>query len=394
MMKHSSILKWGHNHRNSAKGTRTWIHPPEALQQGHVAYLVKFLGNTEVDQPKGIDVVKEGIKKLKFTQQLRRSEGAKTPKIELTISVDGVAIQEPKNKRIYHQYPLHRISYCADDKSDKKFFSFIAKEADSDKHSCFVFVSDKLAEEITLTIGQAFDLAYRRFLETSGKDLEMRKKVMILQKRVQELEKENGELNNRLLELQRSGTTNGQSTSLKFVNGTSTPFDKSFKTPSVQSPPKVPARNFEDTKLSPSQELLQSVDFSNGPTVGRRLENLLLEDEDDFDPRADIPRTLQNGSTNNGHHENNLNNNNNSDRDIFGAPPFVPGGPGRVVDGTQNEGGDPFGMGDFTVVKDYETAIGVIDKKLSEMRAGFSRGLSFGNDDFSLEGLGPSPKSN
>ena len=67
----------------------------------------------------------------------------------------------------YLKSNFSRISYCADDKAEKRFFSFIAKEADSDKHTCFVFVSDKLAEEITLTIGQAFDLAYKRFL--SGK---------------------------------------------------------------------------------------------------------------------------------------------------------------------------------------------------------------------------------
>lgn len=129
------------------------------------------MGSTEVDQPKGIEVVKEGIRKLKFTQQLRKAEGNKIPKVELTISIDGVAIQEPKTKvcsfflfclnfhspfppvfllfsvcfqRIMHQYPLHRISYCADDKGEKKFFSFIAKEADTEKHVCFVFVSDKL----------------------------------------------------------------------------------------------------------------------------------------------------------------------------------------------------------------------------------------------------------
>ena len=134
-----------------------------------------------MDQPKGIEVVKEGIRKLKFTQQLKKSEGTKTPKVELTISVDGLAIQEPKSKKIQHQYPLHRwggclllwshllilncrISYCADDKAEKRFFSFIAKEADSDIHTCYVFVSDKLAEDITLTMGQAFDLAYQRFL--------------------------------------------------------------------------------------------------------------------------------------------------------------------------------------------------------------------------------------
>lgn len=71
-----------------------------------------------------------------------------------------------------YQFPLHRISYCADDKGAKKYFSFIAKggstvngvnghDAILEKHECFVFISTKLASEITLTIGQAFDLAYR-----------------------------------------------------------------------------------------------------------------------------------------------------------------------------------------------------------------------------------------
>jgi len=47
---------------------------------------------------------------------------------------------------------------CRGHKGEKKFFNFIAKEEDAERHTCFVFVSDKLAEEITLTIGQAFDL--------------------------------------------------------------------------------------------------------------------------------------------------------------------------------------------------------------------------------------------
>lgn len=43
------------------------------------------------------------------------------------------------------------------------------------------------AEEITLTIGQAFDLAYRKFLESGGKDVETRKQIAGLQKRVSKL---------------------------------------------------------------------------------------------------------------------------------------------------------------------------------------------------------------
>lgn len=100
-----------------------------------------------------------------------------------------------------HQYPLHRISYCADDKGEKKFFSFIAKEEGAERHTCFVFVSDKLAEEITLTIGQAFDLAYRRFLETSGKDLETQRRCMILQQKIKRLEHENNVYRQRLQDI-------------------------------------------------------------------------------------------------------------------------------------------------------------------------------------------------
>lgn len=100
-----------------------------------------------------------------------------------------------------HQYPLHRISYCADDKGEKKFFSFIAKEEDAERHTCFVFVSDKLAEEITLTIGQAFGLAYRRFLDTSGKDLEAQRRCMVLQQKIWRLEHENNVFRQRLQDI-------------------------------------------------------------------------------------------------------------------------------------------------------------------------------------------------
>ena len=111
-------------------------------------FIFQFLGDIEVEQPKGIEVVKQGVQKLKFNQQLKKAESGsgntKMPKMELTISVNGVTIQDPKSKEVKHEYPLHRISYCADDKEEKRFFSFIAKDEHSNKHTCFVFLSDKL----------------------------------------------------------------------------------------------------------------------------------------------------------------------------------------------------------------------------------------------------------
>ncbi|XP_035219192.1 PTB domain-containing engulfment adapter protein 1-like [Stegodyphus dumicola] len=369
MIRQSNLLKWAHNNKNNVKnGTnKSWIHPPEALQNGHVAYLVKFLGNTEVDQPKGIDVVKDGIRKLKFNQQLKKAEGAKTPKVEVTISIDGVAIQDPKSKQIFHQYPLHRISYCANDKSDKKFFSFIAKEEHGDKHMCFVFASDKLAEDITLTIGEAFDLAYRKFLDTSGKDLETKMQLMIMQKKVQKLEKENAMLKQRIAEMtsENGNVKNGQSPqNLMHLNGETT-------VPRHQSAIESGYNNIlqqnvtnnlaKSTPTSPSQELFNLVSFSNTPSVGTKLENLALDDLEDFNPRENITNGNK-GST--------------VKTDIFGAPPFNP----------KQTSTDPFGMDDFSTIPihamDLENAIGEIDKKIFEMRDGFQRGISFGNDDF------------
>ena len=459
-MRNSTLLKWAQNSANSKNQTskngtsRNWIHPSDALQKGHIAYLVKYLGSTDVDQPKGIEVVKEAICKLKFNQQLRKSEGTKTPKVELTISIDGVAIQEPKTKtspkRIMHQYPLHRISYCADDKGEKKFFSFIAKEEDAERHTCFVFVSDKLAEEITLTIGQAFDLAYRRFLETSGKDLEAQRRCMVLQQKIKRLEHENNVYRQRLQDIAAikgsadvsaylsqhnlpdilhvpGGVPSNETTQ---VNGTSSKpsslgsnSDANGNTSNgSQQPPPVPPRSFEKT----FDDNFLGSEPAPTPSVGTKLEGLLMDEfEEDFNPRAyeSAANGLPNHQTNhssllNGQVSANSNffaqsngttspppllapppkakdsrRQNGVKEDLFGSIPFNP----TPSVNAKSEFNDPFEMGEFgapTAIfnpsqQELENAIGLLDKKLLEMKDGFSRGLAIDTDDFSLESLDP-----
>lgn len=175
------------NRAFSRKKDKTWMHTPEALSKHYIPYNAKFLGSTEVEQPKGTEVVRDAVRKLKFARHIKKSEGQKIPKVELQISIYGVKILEPKTKEIQHNCQLHRISFCADDKTDKRIFTFICKDSESNKHLCYVFDSEKCAEEITLTIGQAFDLAYRKFLESGGKDVETRKQIAGMQKRVSKL---------------------------------------------------------------------------------------------------------------------------------------------------------------------------------------------------------------
>ncbi|XP_071977087.1 PTB domain-containing engulfment adapter protein 1 isoform X4 [Engystomops pustulosus] len=171
------------NRAFNRKKDKSWMHTPEALSKNLIAYNAKFLGSTEVEQPKGTEVVRDAVRKLKFARHIKKSEGRKTPKVELQISIYGVKILEPKSKEVLYNCQLHRISFCADDKTDKRIFTFICKDSESNKHLCYVFDSEKCAEEITLTIGQAFDLAYRKFLESGGKDVETRKQIAGLQNR-------------------------------------------------------------------------------------------------------------------------------------------------------------------------------------------------------------------
>uniref|UniRef100_A0A3Q3VUY7 PTB domain-containing engulfment adapter protein 1 n=1 Tax=Mola mola TaxID=94237 RepID=A0A3Q3VUY7_MOLML len=183
-----------------AVSDKTWMHTPEALAKHYIPYNAKCLGNTEVEAPKGTEVVKDAVRKLKFQRHIKKSEGLKTPKVELQISIYGVKILDPKTKDVLHNCQLHRISFCADDKTDKRIFTFICKDSESNKHLCYF--ETHLAEEITLTIGQAFDLAYKKFLESGGKDVETRKQIGSLQKRIQELETENSELKQQLQNLE------------------------------------------------------------------------------------------------------------------------------------------------------------------------------------------------
>ncbi|XP_055623078.1 PTB domain-containing adapter protein ced-6 [Toxorhynchites rutilus septentrionalis] len=337
----STLMFWNKQNSNNQNGSdakntkngRNWLHAPDVLVNGHVAYLVKFLGSTPVEQAKGIEVVKEAIRRLQFTQQMKKAEGGsnvKTKKVEITVSVDGVAIQEPRTQTILHQFPLHKISYCADEKGVKKFFSFIAKtgtttpslSANSDdthssnstdqdgQHECFVFISNKLASDITLTIGQAFDLAYRRYVSDSGKTVEASKlqtqnkqlenTVNVYRQRLKDLSElvPKSDLDKLLLRLglrdicEVPVLENSIENHTATVNGSKTPdlgIDVSLPNNDDQllietSPkhfaPMVPPRNIQN-QISSTIEAFK-------PSSGTKSEGLLLnsDSDSDFDPRA------------------------------------------------------------------------------------------------------------
>ncbi|KAL5009900.1 hypothetical protein ScPMuIL_012205 [Solemya velum] len=387
--------------KNMQSVNKSWVHPPESLLKGHIVYNVKFLGESEVDGPKGTDIIKEAVRKRKFNKHIKRAEGQKTPRVELTISADGVAIQDPKTKELKYQYPLHRISYCADDKTDKRIVTFIAKAADSNKHFCFVFDSDKCAEEITLTIGQAFDLAYRRFLET-GKDSDIKKQYLLLQKKLQNVEDENKALRKRISDLELL-KDRGDLEEYKRINHIAEVGEVEVASPDA-SLDQIQAPNLTLASVSldesstddapptpPGSDLLVSVGEAEAvSTVGRRLEGLILED-----PPQTNGVVNGNGQTNqaqllspppaSGRSRSHVHTNLNTPQqtNTRANPAFDPFG----TDFSSSGSDDPFGMGTFNPASPtMDKAIQNLGNK-DNLMGGFNQGLSF--DDFSLDDLDP-----
>ncbi|XP_022231852.1 PTB domain-containing adapter protein ced-6 isoform X2 [Drosophila obscura] len=334
----------GDSKSESKNGKRNWLHTPEQLINGHAVYLVKFFGNLSVDQPKGIEVVKEAIRKLQFAQQMKKAATGtqeKFTKLEITISIKGVAIQEPRTHKILHQFPLYNISYCADEKGVKKFFSFIAKTVKTreggetttttnghtngsgslkteETHECFVFISNKLASDITLTIGQAFDLAYRKYMDSTEKTNlskaqqqinHLQQTVSLYKERLSELSAKlpKAELDAMLFKLgikdileapPSNELQNGIDASAEALSNGKLDEDKLLidtisTTASVHSAspnsflPIVPPRNNLSSQISIS-----------GKSNSQKMDELLLnsDSDSDFDPRAEETTQDSNGS--------------------------------------------------------------------------------------------------
>jgi len=146
------------------------------------------------------------------------------------------------------------------------------------------------------------------------------------------------------------------------------------RTDMLFSLPPIPPRSFEGKAGNESVIVPQNMD------------GIHLEIDDDFDPRSDDSSIKNNNAKNDTLEpisflppsQPSTIGIQNKDKDVFGAEPF----------GTIS---DPFGMDDFGRVvasqSEQELNSSLLDYRLTEMREGFSRGLSFGGDDFKIDPL-------
>merc|ERR1711994_538934 len=148
-------------------------------------------------------------------------------------------------------------------------------------------------------IGQAFELAYKKYLDTSGKELETQKQLLTLQKRIEILENENSQLKSRLRDVSK---IKGEQDIQEYLatNKLNDICEVTVVVPGAAvnsaSDQKSGKTEFADNESVNEKSLISSeqndsnqlISFGGNAGVDEKLDGLSLDDlnDDDFNPRG------------------------------------------------------------------------------------------------------------
>uniref|UniRef100_A0A8U7MF89 Uncharacterized protein n=1 Tax=Corvus moneduloides TaxID=1196302 RepID=A0A8U7MF89_CORMO len=151
------LARHGLGLRRGRKLPESWGDMQEPLLEG-MCFTLKYLGMTLVEKPKGEDMAAAAIRRIVATA---RVGARKFQKVILTVSPRGISLQDADTKEMVENISIYRISYCTTDKLQNKVFAYVAQSQESGALECHAFLSPKkkIAQAVTLTVAQAFQMA-------------------------------------------------------------------------------------------------------------------------------------------------------------------------------------------------------------------------------------------
>ncbi|XP_074942403.1 low density lipoprotein receptor adapter protein 1-like isoform X1 [Phalacrocorax aristotelis] len=151
------LARHGLGLRRRRKLPESWADMQEPLLDG-MCFTLKYLGMTLVEKPKGEDMAAAAIRRIVATA---RVGARKFQKVILTVSPRGISLQDADTKEMVENISIYRISYCTTDKLQNKVFAYVAQSQESGALECHAFLSPKkkIAQAVTLTVAQAFQMA-------------------------------------------------------------------------------------------------------------------------------------------------------------------------------------------------------------------------------------------
>ncbi|XP_035484614.2 C-Jun-amino-terminal kinase-interacting protein 1 isoform X2 [Scophthalmus maximus] len=136
-------------------------------------YRLKFLGSVQVPYHKGNDVLCAAMQKIATNRRMTVKYNPPSSCI-LEISVKGVklAVQEDyyacdRSNECSHFFQLKNVSFCGYHPKNSKYFGFITKHPADQRFACHVFVSENSTKPLAESVGKAFQLYYKEFVDFS-----------------------------------------------------------------------------------------------------------------------------------------------------------------------------------------------------------------------------------
>lgn len=134
-----------------------WDQGKETLLEG-LTFYVKYLGSCLVESPSGEQSTAEAIKNI---ITMAKASGRKLERVALTVSPKSIKTANVLTQELKLEIPISRISYCSADAHHDHVFAFIqSNKYDIMECHAFLCAKKKMAQAVTLTISQAFNVAY------------------------------------------------------------------------------------------------------------------------------------------------------------------------------------------------------------------------------------------
>jgi low density lipoprotein receptor adapter protein 1 len=127
-----------------------------------------------VQRSHGLGSTDEAVKRI---VAFAKGHSSKLQKVALTVSSKSVRLVDVTTEMKLDELPLYRVSYCAVDPNYNKVCCYISKNPETSLLECHAFLCDNKskAEAVTLTVAQAFNVAYQRWQEIKKKKKEAAK---------------------------------------------------------------------------------------------------------------------------------------------------------------------------------------------------------------------------
>ncbi|XP_064628471.1 low density lipoprotein receptor adapter protein 1-B-like [Lineus longissimus] len=158
------------NHKKLGEG---WGENKEPIKEG-VTFYLKYLGSTLVEElTKEGDSYGEGTSSgaVKRVVSMAKSQNRKLKKVALVVSPSGIKMVDLITKRSEMDLTIDRIRFCTADSLHEKVFAFIARNTINETMECHAYLcaKKKMAQAVTLTVAQAFNLAFEKYEDSKLK---------------------------------------------------------------------------------------------------------------------------------------------------------------------------------------------------------------------------------